>query len=256
MEILRIRALWPEKADFFIERKNTGDEYIFIHCHTPVSVWEAGKWHKTKGFSFVLFDKYSHQYFRADGVPLLHDWMHISGNMDALMQSANLMYNRVYELQDGEAVTKIMQDLESEFLRADAYSAEIQKARIAELFLRLGRQVHGEQTNVTRGIVKRFTELRTSVHQSYYTPWSVEKMAALVPISPSRFYDLYKKIFGISPKKDLQNIRIEHAKQLLQQENLSVKEIAEQVGYENEYYFIRKFKEQTGTTPGKYKKSD
>ncbi|MBQ2966564.1 MAG: helix-turn-helix transcriptional regulator [Clostridia bacterium] len=36
---------------------------------------------------------------------------------------------------------------------------------------------------------------------------------------------------------------------------LPVKEIAGQIGYENEYYFIRKFKEQTGMTPGQYKKS-
>ncbi|MBR3942652.1 MAG: helix-turn-helix transcriptional regulator [Clostridia bacterium] len=254
MEISKIRALWPEKAGFTINRKDTGDEYIFIHCHTPVAVWEKGKWHHTKECIFALYDKHAHQQFKADGVPLMHDWMHILGNMDSLMQKTGLLYNTVYTVQDSEKITAIMQDLEAEFLRADAFSKEIQKVRIAELFLRLGRQVHGEPITLTRSLVKRFTEARTEIHKNYFMPWTVEKMAELVHISPSRFYDLYKKIFWLSPKKDLQYIRIEHAKWMLLQDTLSVKEIASAVGYENEYYFIRKFKEQTGTTPGKYKK--
>ena len=68
----------------------------------------------------------------------------------------------------------------------------------------------------------------------------------------AQFYDLYKEFFGISPKKDLQTVRIEHAINLLKS-NISVKECAEQIGYKNEYYFIRKFKEITGQTPGHYK---
>lgn len=253
MEISRIRALWPEKASFSIERKDTGNEYIFIHCHTPVAVLENGEWHHTKECAFVLYDKHAHQYFKADGVPLMHDWMHILGNMDSLMQKAGLLYNKVYTVQDSEKITGIMQDLEAEFFRGDTFSKEIQKARISELFLRLGRQVC-EKSNLTRSVVKQFTAARTEIQKNYYKPWTVEQMAELVHISPSRFYDLYKKIFWLSPKKDLQNIRIEHAKWMLLQDTFSVKEIAVAVGYENEYYFIRKFKEQTGMTPGKYKK--
>lgn len=66
---------------------------------------------------------------------------------------------------------------------------------------------------------------------------------------------LYRQIFGISPKKDLQNVRIEHAKLLLSKGDCTVKEIAEMIGYDTEYYFIRKFKEITGKTPGHYLKT-
>ena len=67
-----------------------------------------------------------------------------------------------------------------------------------------------------------------------------------------QFYKIYKEIFGISPKKYLQEIRIEHAKTLLMQNKYMIREIAEMTGYKNQYHFIRQFKEYTGITPGKF----
>ena len=77
-------------------------------------------------------------------------------------------------------------------------------------------------------------------------------MAECVNLSQSRFYALYKEIFGISPNADLQAIRIEHAKTLLLQNKYLIREIAEMTGYTNQYHFIRRFREYTGTTPGKF----
>ena len=48
-------------------------------------------------------------------------------------------------------------------------------------------------------------------------------------------------------------VRLEHAKVLLWENRRSIKDIAEAVGYANEYYFIRAFKSLTGKTPGKLK---
>lgn len=255
LKILKIHALWPEKSDFSLERNDTGDEYIFIHFYTPVLIWENGLWNHVKGNCFVVYDKHTQQLFKADNISLIHDWMHLSGNLDNIMRKADIKYNKVYMIHDGEEITNIMQDLEKEFLRCDIFSKEIQNARISELFMRLGRQVYNEPVTLTRSVVQQFTAVRTEIHKNYFKLWRVEDMAKLIHISPSRFYDLYKKIFAISPKKDLQYIRIEHAKQMLLQDKLSIKEIAVAVGYENEYYFIRKFKNQIGTTPGNYKKT-
>ena len=50
-------------------------------------------------------------------------------------------------------------------------------------------------------------------------------------------------------------LRIEYAKELLSQGNLSVEEICQQVGYGNVSYFIKLFRKMTGVTPAKYKKN-
>ena len=99
---------------------------------------------------------------------------------------------------------------------------------------------------------KRFSALRQQFQAHFKGDFSVADMASTVNLSPSRFHSLYKQIFGISPKKDFLNLRIEHAKKLMQNGNYSIREVAELAGYSNQYHFIRQFKEVTGTTPGKF----
>lgn len=49
-------------------------------------------------------------------------------------------------------------------------------------------------------------------------------------------------------------LRIEYAKELLGQENISVADLCRKVGYGNVSHFIKLFREVTGVTPAKYRK--
>lgn len=256
MEIKTVKALWPEDIDFVIDRNNIGDQYIFLHYHTPVEVLTANGTIKTSGHTFMFVNKFSKQQYRVIEQPMIHDWMHFTGEFDKLMENAKLNYNTIYEIADSDFVTKTVQNMEFEKLRNDEFSTKIMESKLTELVLRLGRMVNTHyEASVDIKTIKKFTDIRTHIHQTYYENWTTEAMAKLLHLSPSRFYELYKKIFAISPKKDLQNLRIEHAKHLLLKKDYTVKEIAEMIGYESEYYFIRKFKNITGRTPGHYMKS-
>lgn len=58
---------------------------------------------------------------------------------------------------------------------------------------------------------------------------------------------------GYSPMAYVQTLRIEEAKQLLETTNLTIDEIAGQVGYEDGAFFRRLFKRTTGLTPARYR---
>ncbi len=62
----------------------------------------------------------------------------------------------------------------------------------------------------------------------------------------------FKKVFGCSMNEYRIKLRIDQAKDLLVNHNLSITEVASKLGYYDRYAFIRQFKEQTGITPGKY----
>ena len=47
-------------------------------------------------------------------------------------------------------------------------------------------------------------------------------------------------------------MRINKAKELLKTTSLSLAEISEAVGFNDYFYFIKKFKKEVGVTPGKY----
>ena len=256
MKIKKIHAIFPEGESFVLDREITTSDYIFIHYHTPVKANTVHGMVETEGHSFIVHSKHFHQKFTTNGTSLLHDWLHIDGNLDDIMKKANLEYNTLYEITTWDFISSILQEIEVEHLSNDCFSDDIKEGKMRELLLRLSRIVHGIPTQeVDEAVKQQFMEARSHIHQRYHQHWEIESMADIVHLAPSQFFYLYKKIFDISPKKDLQNVRIEHAKHKLLRQNLSVKEVAERIGYENEYYFIRKFKEITGKTPGQYKKS-
>jgi len=59
----------------------------------------------------------------------------------------------------------------------------------------------------------------------------------------------------LPPNRYLQKVRVDKAKKLLISTTLNIKEIAYQVGYENDSFFNRIFKGSTGMTLGQWRKS-
>jgi len=66
---------------------------------------------------------------------------------------------------------------------------------------------------------------------------------------------IVKEITGRSFSEHLTDKRIHKSKELLENESFTVNEIAAQVGFSYSYYFIRKFKQMEGITPGQYRES-
>jgi AraC-like DNA-binding protein/uncharacterized RmlC-like cupin family protein len=83
--------------------------------------------------------------------------------------------------------------------------------------------------------------------------FSVEELADMVHLSPSRFRVLFKKMTGYSAVRYQNWLRINHAKDLLLSGEYTVSQTAEAVGIEDVYYFSRLFKKLTGRNPSYYR---
>ena len=60
--------------------------------------------------------------------------------------------------------------------------------------------------------------------------------------------------YGTAPKEYLIYLRMENAKRLLRETDVSIKEIAISIGYADQLYFSRMFKKKTGVSPLEYRK--
>lgn len=83
---------------------------------------------------------------------------------------------------------------------------------------------------------------------------SIEKFSEDLNVTTTTVRSAVKDITGKTYKEYLVQLRIDYSIQLLNEGELSVAEISQAVGYNCVSYFIRVFKEVTGTTPAKYKK--
>jgi AraC-like DNA-binding protein len=73
-------------------------------------------------------------------------------------------------------------------------------------------------------------------------------------LSPNYFGDLIKKEVHITAQDYIKSLLINHAKVLLRQTNMTINEIAEELGFRYPNHFTRMFHKATGQTPLKYRK--
>ena len=254
MEITRIRTRWPEEKGFFLNRDDTGEEHVFIQYLSPVRVLTVNGMIDATAGSCILHSCHAHQYFTSADTPLLHDWLHVRGDLDEAVLRYGLQYDTLYTVRNSEAVSRLLRQMEEGFLTRPVYFRELLALKMEELLLTVARESKGEGRlcRIPADTMNRFLSLRTRMNDERNYPWSIPEMASLLGFSPSRFCRLYQEIFQITPKRDLQNIRIEHAKMLLVQQRYPVREVAELCGYTNPYHFIRAFRQHTGTTPKAY----
>ncbi len=254
MLIKSIRTLWKEDPGFSLNRPDIGEQYIFLHYLTPVKILVKGEMVSAAPGSCILYNKHTHQKFTPDNCTLSHDWCHITGNLDKIVSKYGFLYNTIYMVHDSRAITKLMQEIELEFLLCRPYGQEIIQLKFEEIVLSILRDT--SQTESTspflRKWTKEFVDARARILHTSSEPWDVPKMAALVNLCPSRFHKLYTSIFGISPQADLIRMRLEHAELLLLQNQFQIQEVAEMAGYNNPYHFIRAFKKKNGMTPGQF----
>ncbi|WNS43165.1 helix-turn-helix domain-containing protein [Paenibacillus sp. MMS20-IR301] len=84
---------------------------------------------------------------------------------------------------------------------------------------------------------------------------SLETVAARVFISPKYLSRLFKEEVGTTYTDYVTGRRMEQAKLLIENNNMTVEQVAETVGYGTTAYFIKRFKEMYGCTPGNYLRS-
>lgn len=66
---------------------------------------------------------------------------------------------------------------------------------------------------------------------------------------------IYKENTGIGISEQIIKFRLKHAKELLTETDMSIVEIASEVGYEDAKYFMRLFKKYVNVTPTEYRKT-
>jgi AraC-like DNA-binding protein len=83
-------------------------------------------------------------------------------------------------------------------------------------------------------------------------PLTVSDMAERVSLSPSAFSHLFRDVTGKSPYQFVKEIRLNRARELLIEGELSVTQISRTVGYSSASHFINEFRDRFGATPRAY----
>ncbi|EUJ52443.1 bifunctional transcriptional activator/DNA repair enzyme AdaA [Listeria fleischmannii] len=95
--------------------------------------------------------------------------------------------------------------------------------------------------------IKRYVRLNLS------EPLTLNEIATYCHGSESHLHRTFKKVTGETIHHFVVHQKITFAKELLQNKNLEVQQVAEKVGFRNAAQFATLFKKKTGRSPSKYR---
>jgi AraC-like DNA-binding protein len=86
-------------------------------------------------------------------------------------------------------------------------------------------------------------------------PWTLDSLAERAFLSRSSFAERFNVLVGRAPMEFLGEWRMQLARRWLEQDRLSVAEVAERCGYLSEAAFSKAFKRITGVAPGQFRRA-
>ena len=252
-----IGCLYKESPTFDINRPLGSGDWLLIHFHTEIIICLESKETNCPPGTVILFSPGSHQHYHHSEKGFINDWVHFaSDGMEEFAKKINLPLNTPLAVNDSNFVHGLFTDLEKEHLMKSEHHGIKTDLMINAMLIDIQRSTllsPHKPHQVPHAAELR--KLRSEVLSTLDQPWTVAAMSEKLTLSRSRFTHLYTCLFGVSPKADLLEARIQMAKHLLAVQNQGIGEVAEKVGFDSIYHFSKQFKLATGSSPSHYRHS-
>jgi len=251
---------YPKAAGHLARRPVGTDETIFIYC-TAGSGWcdMLGKHYKIKaGELLVLPANTVHSYGAEEKYPWSIRWFHAVGSQipDFLETLGVTSEQPVVALGEDAMLDSLFEEVLTELETGYTALNLIYAAQTAaHLLAAMIRRRHNHWTDApdARQRVARSIEL---MRNHLDRPLKMVHLAGICGFSPPHFTSLFRAQTGFAPKDYFTRLKMHHASQLLNGTNLSVKEIASRLGYDDPLHFSRVFKQLNALSPTDHRREN
>jgi AraC-like DNA-binding protein len=127
---------------------------------------------------------------------------------------------------------------------------------IMEFLLQTRRQVLTEverlplvKPSTRTEIYKRLCRAKDYMESCYEEPVTLTTLAEVACLSRHHFLRLFKEAFDITPHRYLTDVRLRHARKLIEEKGYAVARACHLVGFENQSSFSRLFRRRFGQSP-------
>ncbi|WP_187274009.1 AraC family transcriptional regulator [Paenibacillus sp. N3.4] len=227
----------------------------------------------TGTFTFVL-PYQVHEIFTDPGQTLvLYNCMF---SMDLLMETGNgqglsELFNDMNAMpafvqlkgQEQEQMNALIEDMYKEYYGDERFRQTLLKSKLKEVLIRFDRNRWKNAEHHTDMSPLSLTKASSSVwpiihyiHRNYQEDLALSDLASRFKMSMSRISEVIKQTTGQTFVHFLHDLRLRHACSLLVSTEMSVTEIALEVGYGSYKTFSRIFRESKGIVPKDYRKTE
>lgn len=173
--------------------------------------------------------------------------------INTLRQNQQTAQYLLFQLEGDQAIENLMENMISSMIYDKKDDDTINQYSMGLVFLYLLNHIDSLTKNSSQSYRDVVVQSALSYIDARYKTASLTKMAEDFHQSLSVLSKTIKQSTGFTFQELLQRKRFQKAVMLLVETELSVEEIAVTVGYENQSYFYRQFKERYGMTPRRYR---
>jgi AraC-like DNA-binding protein len=250
----------PKAKFHYVERPNGINQHIIIYCVEGTGWVEINKTRSELSPShFVTIPaNMPHKYGANEKDPWTIYWTHFKGEAASfiieliLKHSKKSKPNLIYNENRIKLFEEICTNLEM------GYSGD--NLRYVNMIFShfLSSLLYEDKFNYLDN--KRKKDFITSaielMQKKTHTVFSLKEFALLAHLSVSHFSAVFRKRTGYSPIEYFNHLKIQKACQYLLLTDLRVKEIAQELGIEDPYYFSRMFTKVMGSSPNTYRRKN
>ena len=153
-----------------------------------------------------------------------------------------------------EKINLIAEKIEEEKEKSDAFTFELIKGYLTELFTIVLRSSLSAEGNIHKDGNIIIDDAMKYITENYSEEITLTEISKNCAMSKSRFSRLFKNVTGFGFKEYLNSVRIKQANQYLINTDMSVCEIAYACGFNDSNYFSTSFKRANGMSPLKFRK--
>ena len=260
-----LRHLLPTDAGYYPKakghtcvRKHGCPEVIFIYCADGSGWCEiAGRRHEiSKNQLLVINANTPHVYGAGKKTPWTIHWFHAVGsNVPFYLERLGITDQKpVVSLGGDVQLFSLFEDvregLQHGFTLTHLIYAAHSLAHLMGLILRHKEEFWQGETSIRERMDKSIDFMKGHIRE----PLNIATLAALVNLSRSHYTTLFRRVTGYAPLSYLNHIRMQRAVQLLNTTDWSIKQISDQLGFSDQFYFSRAFSRMHNHSPSEHRR--
>ncbi|MHC4871464.1 MAG: AraC family transcriptional regulator [Planctomycetota bacterium] len=208
---------------------------------------------KGSGFLCNVRDPETGYYYPKDGTePWRYIYISLIGSCALdMVKDINDRYGHIFTLPENRGIIQTMSSFsgrtEDQIMVSPSESLSLMMELISALVKSKEQTISHSTENL---LIKRFQK---TIEQHVDENINVSQIADIMDISREHLARIFKEYMGVSPHEFLQNYKMRFACHMLKESSMSIKQISNNLGYDQPGHFTRTFKRAVGVPPREFR---
>jgi len=247
---------YPKASNHDRERKHGSSQYILLYClEGGGHVYLNGIPYEIYPNSYFIIPRnVPHRYTSTENNPWSIYWVHFMGDIADRLYERSLVNDspQVVGIPYDENRIRLFEQLY--YILEHSFNEKDMEIINFKLLYFISSLIYYKEENPavynTDSISSSIAYMKQNINEKF----GIEELAAQQNISVSHYSRSFKQKTGSSPINYFNQLKIQKSCQYLYFTDRSIKEICTELGFEDQYYFSRLFRNVIGSSPSQYKK--